>query len=832
MKKLVVHSVLVVLCFSIVVALIPGVFAQTNILPNPGFEDGLRSWSVTSGTAVYSIDSATSHSGAFSVMGVENSSMSLGRLYQNVTGLVSPGTQYKISGWIKTQDVTGSVIIGLDYVSSNNYTPNDGYIIEVGYVSGTNDWAFFESSFFTVPPMPSDAVALYFLFDFNMGAGTAWWDDVSLTLGGTNSSQQTVNPTDGWPMFGHDLSNTRHSLSTAPHTSQLLWSKTLDAEVRSAVTVLGDKVFIGTFGGHIYALNASTGAHVWHFSAGDRVWSTASIVNNVVYVGSVNGVVFALDASTGAQIWNYSLGMSMWSSPAVVNNVVYFGANDNNVYALNALTGQKIWSYATGGHVRDSPAVVDGVVYISSQDGYLYALDDSTGSKLWSSYTGDNDTYTNSSPAVADNTVFIGSCDHNLYAFQTTDGRQKWKYTTGEKVSSSPAVANGVVYVGSEDHNLYAIDMSTGTKLWNYTLDGPVYSSPAVADGLVCVGSYGGTFYVFDATTGDFVWSYQTGDGVFSSPTIAGGVIFVGSYDNNVYAFGSSYKPGIISTVTPKTLGNDPTKTPWVPPATNSVAAVVVTAGAVSIAAVGVAAATSTTSVGVTTGIVGKLIDKIREFLPKSVKSWLEGLIASKRKLRVEEKTGSPYLPTKSELLVYIIAVLVLAFSFAYVEVINLSQFWLVLPTFFATSILVVLVKTYILTMYARKHGVWAEYKLWYLGFVMFLVSTLAFRMPFSSPTRSVYHSKNYTERLGVLLSCTSVFITLVFAGLFFVLLTSGYVLIGGTGLAMCLIAAFFEMFPLAPMGGKTIFKYNKVLWAGFFLMTLGLYAAWLAKIF
>ncbi|HWR63596.1 MAG TPA: carbohydrate binding domain-containing protein, partial [Candidatus Thermoplasmatota archaeon] len=174
MKNIIVHSVLAIFSFSMLVALVPGVLAQTNILSNSGFEDGLGSWNVTSGTAVYSIDTSTRHSGASSVMGVETSFVNLGRLYQNVTGLVSPGTQFKISGWIKTLNVAGGVVIGLEYVSSNNYTPVDGYIVEIGYVGGTNDWAFFESPTFTMPAMPSDAVALYFLIDFNMGNGTAW----------------------------------------------------------------------------------------------------------------------------------------------------------------------------------------------------------------------------------------------------------------------------------------------------------------------------------------------------------------------------------------------------------------------------------------------------------------------------------------------------------------------------------------------------------------------------------------------------------------------------------------------------------------------------------
>ena len=149
-------------------------------IKNAAFEDQLNFWSVSSGTATYSADNTVSHSGSYSAKGVETNTGSLGRLYQDVTSMVVPGKQYRISGWMKTQDVIGQVVIGLDYVDSNGWTPADGYVKEIGYATGTTDWTYFEGDVFTLPSMPSSATAVWFLFDFNNGKGTAWWDDVSL----------------------------------------------------------------------------------------------------------------------------------------------------------------------------------------------------------------------------------------------------------------------------------------------------------------------------------------------------------------------------------------------------------------------------------------------------------------------------------------------------------------------------------------------------------------------------------------------------------------------------------------------------------------------------
>jgi outer membrane protein assembly factor BamB len=637
---------------------------------------------------------------------------------------------------------------------------------------------------------------------------------------------------DSWTMFGHDVASARYSTSSAPRTNQILWSTSFDSQIRTSVTILGNNAYVGSFSGTIYSLNAATGAKIWNFTTGGAVWSSPAVANGIVYVGSNDFIVYALSATSGSEIWRFRTDGAVFSSPTVLDNIVYVGSTDNNVYALDANSGSKIWNFSTSGQIRDSLAVVNGVVYAGSQDGNFYALNAATGSLLWRSPTGDGDTFTNSSPAVVNGVVFVGSTDTNLYAFKASDGSKIWSFTTGGKVSSSPAVFNGVVYIGSEDGSIYAVDALAGTQIWSQATGGPVYSSPAIANGVVYVGSWGNTFYAFNALTGGEVWNYRTGGGVFSSPSIAGGVVFVGSYDSKVYAFGSSFSPGASASPTrsPVPSSGDVTKTAWVPTPANGAAAGIFAIAAVSIASL-IFAAISSAPAGAASGFFSKLIDKVRELIPDTIKKWLEDFVASKRKLKVDEKTGSPYLPTKSEAIVYGLSILFSTFAFSYVKLDSFDQILIILPTFFVTSILVSFARTYILEVYTRRKGVWTEYKLWPFGVGLFLLSTLAFRTPFSSPTRTVRHSKNFTNRLAGFLSVAAIFITLGFGAFFFVLYKSGFALIGGTGLAMCLISAFFDTFPIEPMGGKDIYKYNKGLWGILFVVTLALYVLWIAHI-
>lgn len=644
------------------------------------------------------------------------------------------------------------------------------------------------------------------------------------------------NVGDSWSMFGHDLSHTMSSFSSAPRTNETLWIRSLNGPVRSSSALVNDILYTGIFNGYVYALHSRTGEVLWSYATADNIWSTPAVANGKVYVGSNDFSFYALDISTGNKVWSFATGGAVWSSPAVVGNIVYVGSADDTFYAFDANSGALIWNYTTGGDIRSSPAVANGIVYFGSQDGYFYALNASTGNKIWSSFTNEGDTYTNSSPAYADGIVYVGSTDNAVFAFDASSGAQVWKYTTFKKVSSSPAIYGGNIYIGCEDFLFYCLNSKTGQLVWSYNTGSPVYSSAAIADGIVYVASWGGKIFAFDAFSGNIIWNYQIDASIFAAPAIANGIMYVGAYDNRVYAFGE-YDPTLISPMpspsssptfkptpsVPDDVIANLTTTIWTPDTPNAVVAPIAAAAGAAVASVAVAAVA--TPAGLPTD---RIVKQAQNLLPSTVKSWLSSFIASKRKIKVEEKTGSIFKPTKTETLVYIFAIILLSLSFAYVKVDSLNQILIILPTILITSIFVGFAKTFISITYSRHQGVWTEYKLWYFGLVLFIFTTLLLRTPFSKPARSVSYSPKYTKKLGSTLSITSIFLSLAFAVFFLALILSGFTLIGSTGLAMCIIDAFFDTFPIKPMNGKIVYDYSKKIWVILFLITLGIYVAWL----
>ena len=387
-----------------------------------------------------------------------------------------------------------------------------------------------------------------------------------LTLAAANTSahaQTTSSPAD-WTQFHRDNMQRWNQYETTLGVNnvgslQLKWKNPIgpyDNGVQSSPAVVNGVVYFGSDDGHVYALDASTGATLWSSAVAtlgkDIMSSSPAVANGMVYIGSDDNNLYALNASTGALQWSFATGGEVLSSPAVANGVVYFGSVDGNVYALNASTGVKLWSYATGQAWYTSPAVANGVVYLgigqylAGSEGAMYALNAGTGAKLWSYTTGG---IFSSSPTVANGVVYFGDDNGIVYALNATTGLPLWTYATGSFVYSAPAVMNGVVYVGPNDGTVYALNASTGAKVWSCTTGAGswVDSSPAVANGVVYVGSGDNNVYGLNASTGAKLWSHVVTRGYTkfleaTSPTIVDGVLYIRAGDQStttggVYAF-------------------------------------------------------------------------------------------------------------------------------------------------------------------------------------------------------------------------------------------------------------------------------------------------------
>jgi polyvinyl alcohol dehydrogenase (cytochrome) len=255
-----------------------------------------------------------------------------------------------------------------------------------------------------------------------------------------------------WTDWGIDLSNTRFQpRAMAGLRAQdlprlkLKWAFGFPGSTHawSQPTVAGGRVFVGSQGGHVYALDARTGCIYWSFDAGGAT-RTAIVIGDwpghagLAYFTTIPGWLFALDAQTGLLVWKARVedhvSTRLTGSPVLYQGRLYVpAASFEEGMAANA-------KYTC-----------------CSFRGSLSAFDAATGTRLWKSLTID------APPEVLkrDGTgqQVVGPAGGSIWSSPVIDPKRKAIYVTTGNGFSGPPQPNTDAIV--------ALDLDSGKVRWS-----------------------------------------------------------------------------------------------------------------------------------------------------------------------------------------------------------------------------------------------------------------------------------------------------------------------------------------------------------------------------
>jgi polyvinyl alcohol dehydrogenase (cytochrome) len=265
-----------------------------------------------------------------------------------------------------------------------------------------------------------------------------------------------------WTGWGSNTSNTRFQDAakaglTAADVPRLKvkWAFGFPGELSANghPTYAGGRVFVGSVGGKVYSLDASTGCVHWYLNAGSQVRSAITVAKvgsgYTAFFGDGKANAWAVDAASGKQIWKTRVDdfavARLTGSPVFYDGRLYVPVASGeeaagsvpayecckfrgSVVALDAATGKQIWKtwtideparptgkknkigtplYGPSGAPIWSTPVIDtklGVIYVTTGDNYsepatktsdaFMALDMKTGKILWMHQMTANDAYT------------------------------------------------------------------------------------------------------------------------------------------------------------------------------------------------------------------------------------------------------------------------------------------------------------------------------------------------------------------------------------------------------------------------------------------------------
>ena len=227
----------------------------------------------------------------------------------------------------------------------------------------------------------------------------------------------------------------------------------------------------------------------WAFGFPDTDEASAQpvVAGGRVFIGSWAGEVYSLDAKTGCTYWRIKTGAAVRAAVTLGEApgsglTAYFGDQAANVYAVDAATGKLLWTVQIDDHplarISGSPVLHQGRLYVpvasreegQSADpqyecctfrGSVVALDAAAGSRIWKAYlVADEPRRTGTNPA---GTPRWGPSGAAVWSAPTIDVKQKALYVGTGNNYSAPA--------GPTSDAIVAIDLDSGTVRWMQQLE-------------------------------------------------------------------------------------------------------------------------------------------------------------------------------------------------------------------------------------------------------------------------------------------------------------------------------------------------------------------------
>ena len=412
-----------------------------------------------------------------------------------------------------------------------------------------------------------------------------------------------------WSGWGVDLGNSHFQTKPGLAASdvpklKLKWAFGFpkDPMAFSEPAVAGGRLFVGSAGGTVYSLDASTGCIYWTYAAGASVRTAISLGKLpsgkwAAYFGDIKATAHAVDAETGAGIWKVKLedhpAARITGAPVLVEGRLYVPMSSieeafatqgkyscctfrGSLSAVDAATGKVLWkSYSVldppkgyrtnkdgtelkgpaGAALWASPTVdlKRKLIYASAGNSYtdiaintsdaILAFDLETGKMVWSMQAQPNDNFVIGCPRGVNCPEESGpDFDFGTSPVLRTLANGKQILVAGQKA--------GIVYGLDPDNKgkiLWQTRVGKGSALggveWGHAADDKLVYA-AVSDRVVRDGTPG--LYALNLETGEKVWSTPAPAVAGGSPgqaaavTVIPGVVFSGALNGHFRAYSTS----------------------------------------------------------------------------------------------------------------------------------------------------------------------------------------------------------------------------------------------------------------------------------------------------
>jgi len=318
--------------------------------------------------------------------------------------------------------------------ANNAYIAGGPYVYAVNLQTGVQAWRFPDKAsaanpFEATPALTSDGQLIVGgydkkLYSLNPQTGQSNWqftDARDRWIGGALVTEKMIF-----------APNADYKLYALNMQGKLQWSFLADQAIWGTPVSDGTNVYFGTLGKKVYAVNAQTGKQAWVQNLDGAVLGTPVLgADNMLYVGSYGGTIYALNTANGsaqAIATTSSSGKDrwIWSGPALDGTTIYYGDGNGSLYAQPLSGTGQPWNQQLNGAITGTPLVTADNLVIGTEAGNLYFID-RTGENLRPiSISGK----VYSSPVAAGTLVLVSPTDGDaVLVALDQNGAVKWSFT-------------------------------------------------------------------------------------------------------------------------------------------------------------------------------------------------------------------------------------------------------------------------------------------------------------------------------------------------------------------------------------------------------------------
>jgi len=198
------------------------------------------------------------------------------------------------------------------------------------------------------------------------------------------------------------------------------WSAATGGDLGRGASSANGLVFVGSDDGNLYAFAADTGAKAWSYHTSSASFTTTAVRGDMVYASAddfnTSGKVYAVDATTGAERWIFTAPNQLGLRSASVDDAaVYVGAVQGPVYALSLTDGSVRWTFQGASESEAPISVVGDTLYFFGSDNSALAVNKTTGVELWHHPLGGTDSV-EAGTTVAGGRILAGTSAGNIVA--------------------------------------------------------------------------------------------------------------------------------------------------------------------------------------------------------------------------------------------------------------------------------------------------------------------------------------------------------------------------------------------------------------------------------